>query len=107
MVLLGAFGSHLEDRADADARFDQTVSAYGGGRGDYGTLGTWVGTDLACIVELERHLGVQLAGSAPTITAYRVTHVFCREAGEWEFVLRDADPLVAFRGPESVLPQEE
>jgi hypothetical protein len=29
-----------------------------------------------------------------------VTHVFRREDGAWKVVLRHADPLVTFRGPE-------
>ena len=107
VVLLGAFGGHLGDRTDVDARFDQTASAYSGGeRLSVESLATWIGTDLACTVEVVRHEGVQLAGHAPTTTAYRVTHVFRREGGEWKVVLRHADPLVEFRGPESVLPQD-
>jgi len=106
VVLLGAFGGHLGDRADIDARFDRTAGAYGGGRSECETLGTWVGTDLACTVELECHHGVRLAGSDPTTTAYRVTHVLRREPDGWKVVLRHADPLVEFRGPESVLPRD-
>jgi ketosteroid isomerase-like protein len=106
VVLLGAFGGHLSDRAEVDARFDRTAGAYGGGEGDYETIATWVGTDLACTVELERHHGVRLAGSAPTTTAYRVSHLYRREAGGWKVVLRHADPLVDYRGPASVLPQD-
>jgi len=107
VVLLGAFGGHLSDRAEVEARFDQTAGAYGGGEGEYETIATWVGTDLACTVELEYHHGVRLAGSAPTMTAYRVTHLYRREADGWKVVLRHADPLLEFRGPESVLPRDE
>ena len=106
VVLLGAFGGHLSDRAEVEARFDQTAGAYGGGEGEYKTIATWVGTDLAGTVELEYHHGVRLAGSAPTTTAYRVTHLYRREVDGWKVVLRHADPLLEFRGPKSVLPRD-
>jgi len=107
VVLLGAFGGHIQDRAEVDARFDRTAGAYGGGeRLEVERLATWVGADLACTVELERHHGIRLAGHASATTAYRVTHVFRREAAGWKVVLRHADPLVEFRGPASVLPRE-
>jgi ketosteroid isomerase-like protein len=105
VVLLGAFGGIVRDREALAARFDRTAQAYGGGeRLSVERLATWVGADLACTVEVERHEGVRLAGHAPTTTVYRVTHLFRREADGWKVVLRHADPLVAFRGPESVLP---
>jgi len=107
VVLLGAFGGVIRDRGALAARFDRTAGAHGGGeRISVEHLATWVGADLACTVELERHEGVRLAGHAPTTTAYRVTHLFRREADGWKIVLRHADPLVEFRGPESVLPQD-
>jgi ketosteroid isomerase-like protein len=107
VVLLGAFGGHLRDRAEVDARFDRTAGAYGGGEGEYETIAAWVGADLACTVELERHHGVRLAGSTSTTTAYRVTHLYRREADGWKVVLRHADPLVDYRGPASVLSQDK
>ena len=106
VVLLGAFGGHVRGRAEVDARFDRTARAYGGGRTSYENLATWVGPDLACTVDLERHGGVRLAGHAATTTVYRVTHLFRREREGWKIVLRHADPLAEFRGPESVLPRE-
>ena len=107
VVIMGALGGRLADRAAAAATLDRAASAWGGGEQlDVEVLATWVGTDLACTVELERHHGARLAGYAPTTTAYRVTHVFRREADGWKVVLRHADPLVAFRGPEMVLPRD-
>jgi ketosteroid isomerase-like protein len=105
VVLLGAFGGIVRDRPALAARFDRTAQAYGGGeRLSVERLATWVGADLACTVEVERHEGVRLAGHAPTTTVYRVTHLFRREADGWKVVLRHADPLVEFRGPGAVLP---
>jgi ketosteroid isomerase-like protein len=106
VVLLGAFGGAIRDRAEVDARFDRTAGAYAGGKTEYEHLGMWIGADLACTVDLERHVGVRLAGHAATVVTYRITHVFRREPDGWKIVLRHADPLPEFRGPESVLPRE-
>ncbi len=106
VVLLGAFGGTLRDRAEVDARFDRTAQAYGGGHSSLENLATWVGTDLACTVDLERHHETRLAGHGPVEITYRVTHLFRREPDGWKVVLRHADPLLEFRGPESVLPRD-
>lgn len=103
VLLLGAFGGVIRDRAAADARFDQTAEAYRAGRGYYETLAAWISADLACIVLLEHH-EARLAGDEPVTYTYRVTHLLRREGDAWKVVLRHADPLVAFRGPVSVLP---
>jgi ketosteroid isomerase-like protein len=107
VVLMGAFGGVFRDHAAIGERLDGTAQVYSGGdRVSVERLATWVGADLACAVELVRHEGVRLAGHAPTTTAYRVTHVFRHEADGWKAVLRHADPLAEFRGPEVVLPRD-
>jgi len=73
VVLLGAFGGYVQERAEVDARFDRT--------------------DLACTVDLEQHHETRLAGREPTTITYRVTHLFRREPDGWKVVLRHADPL--------------
>ena len=55
-------------------------------------------SDLACIVTLERH-HTQLDGK-PATFRYRTTHVFRREDGDWKVILRHADPLATFLGPQ-------
>ena len=108
VVLMGAFGGVFPDHAAIAQRMDGTAQVYSGGeRVSVEPVATWVGADLACTVELVRHEGVRLAGHAPTTTAYRVTHVFRREADGWKVVLRHADPLAEFQGPEAVLPRDE
>jgi ketosteroid isomerase-like protein len=107
VLLMGAFGGVFRDHAAIAERMDRTAQVYGGGeRVSVERLGTWVGADLACTVELVRHEGVRLAGHAPTTIAYRVTHVFRRETDGWKVVLRHADHLVEFLGPEAVLPPD-
>ena len=104
VVLLGAFGGYIHDRAEVDARFDRTAHAYAGGHASFENLATWIGADLACTVDLERHHDQHLAGRGPMTITYRVTHVFRREPEGWKVILRHADPLAEFRGPESVFP---
>ena len=105
VVLLGGFGGAVRDRAEVDARLDRTAQAYGGGWSSFENLATWVGADLACTVDLEHHHETRLAGHEPAAITYRVTHLFRREPDGWKVVLRHADPLAEFRGPESVLPR--
>jgi ketosteroid isomerase-like protein len=104
VVLLGAFGGYIQDRAEIDARFDRTAHAYAGGHASFENLATWIGADLACTVDLERHHEQYLAGRGPMTITYRVTHVFRREPEGWKVILRHADALAEFRGPESVFP---
>jgi ketosteroid isomerase-like protein len=107
VLLMGAFGGVFRDHAAIAKRMDGTAQVYSGGdRVSVERLAMWVDANLACTVELVRHEGVQLAGNAPTTTAYRVTHVFRREGDGWKVVLRHADPLAEFRGPEAVLPSD-
>ena len=100
VTLLGAYGAYVQGRAEVAARFERTAGGYagGGGASTSDNLARWVGAELACTVDLERHQ-TRLDGQAVTFT-YRVTHVFRREAGEWKVVLRHADPLATFRGPD-------
>lgn len=100
LTLLGAYGGHARGPAEVLTRFDRVAATYGGG----GTtrrenVATWVGTDLACVVDLEHHRSVLDGGAEPTDFVYRTTHVLRREDGEWRVVLRHADPLGTFLGP--------
>jgi ketosteroid isomerase-like protein len=83
------------------ARFERPAGGYagGGGRSTSENIARWVGADLACTVDVERH-ETRLEGQPEPVTfTYRVTHVFRREEGGWRVVLRHADPLDTFRGP--------
>ena len=98
--LLGAYGAHVTGWAGVRARFEQTAAGYagGGGRCTHQTIASWIGSELACIVAIERH-ETRLEGKLTTFW-YRVTHLFRRENGDWKLVLRHADPLVTFLGPQ-------
>ncbi len=99
-TLLGAFGAYVKGWRDLQTRFERTAAGYagGGGQSTHETIASWIGPELACMVAVERH-DTRLEGK-PATFRYRVTHVFRREEGIWKVVLRHADPLVTFRGPE-------
>jgi ketosteroid isomerase-like protein len=103
--LLGAYGGLVQGWTDVSARFDRTAAGYAGAGTRTGTtarenIATWIGTDLACVVDLERHHTLLDANAEPVTFVYRTTHVLRRENGEWKIVLRHADPLATFRGPD-------
>jgi ketosteroid isomerase-like protein len=102
VTLFGAYGGSVRGWEDVAARFERTAAGYAGGGGQTtsANITRWVGADLACTVDLERHETRLDGKSEVVIFTYRVTHVFRREEGQWRVVLRHADPLVTFRGSE-------
>jgi ketosteroid isomerase-like protein len=100
VTVLGAYGAYLTGWGDVLARFERTAAGYagGGGHSTHETIASWMDSDLACIVTLERH-HTQLDGK-PATFRYRTTHVFRREDGDWKVILRHADPLATFLGPQ-------
>lgn len=104
VAILGAYGAHLVGWEAVAARFGRTASGYAtggaGGRSAHETIVTWVGDDLACSVTVERHESSLDGGAVLVPFSYRATHVFRREEDGWRIVLRHADPLVDFVGPE-------
>lgn len=103
VTLFGAYGGYVSGWEDVSARFDRTAAGYGRGQGGQTsreTMATWLGADLAVITGLERHEWRQVGKPDMTSFVYRFTHVLRRENGGWKIVLRHADPLATFRGPE-------
>lgn len=99
--VLGAFGGHLHGRTEVVARFDRTAAGYRGtGVTSRENVSTWVGADLACVVDIESHEARLEGHPEPVAFRYRTTHLLRREDGAWQVVLRHADPLVTFRGPD-------
>jgi ketosteroid isomerase-like protein len=100
VTLLGAYGTYVTGWAGVRARFESTAAGYagGGGRCTHQTIASWIGSELACLVGIERH-ETRLEGKLTTFR-YRVTHLFRQENGDWKLVLRHADPLVTFLGPQ-------
>jgi len=101
VTLLGAYGGHVTGWDEVSARFERTAAGYAGGAGTTTrtNISTWIGADLACVVDLERHETRLDGGPEPTVFVYRTTHLLRRENGQWKVALRHADPLATFRGP--------
>ena len=98
-----AYGGYITGWEEVSAHFAQTAAGYGqdsGGSICQETLANWIGPDLAVVAGLERHEWQQPGKSNLTSFVYRVTHVLRRENEGWKIVLRHADPLETFRGPE-------
>jgi ketosteroid isomerase-like protein len=104
VAVLGAYGGHVTGWDEVAARFASTAAGYGeggaGGTTSRENLATWIGADIACVVDIEQHRTAVEAGAEPVTFRYRTTHVLRREDGGWRVVLRHADPLVEFRGPD-------
>jgi ketosteroid isomerase-like protein len=69
----------------------------------FDAISSYVGPELACIVEVER-LRSKVGGAdelAPL--ALRVTTLFRKEDGQWRIVHRHADPITTERSADSVL----
>ena len=103
VAALGAYGGTVAGWEEVSARFERTAAGYReggpGGTTSRENIATWIGADLACVVDIEQHR-TGLPGSADPVTfRYRTTHVLRREPEGWRVVLRHADPLVEFRGP--------
>ncbi|HLZ20687.1 MAG TPA: hypothetical protein VKQ30_01005 [Ktedonobacterales bacterium] len=102
VAILGAYGACVTGWEALSARFARTADGYagGGGRSSYEHVISWTGADLACSVTVEKHES-RLGGTAEPVTfLYRATHVFRREDNGWKIVLRHADPLARFVGPQ-------
>jgi ketosteroid isomerase-like protein len=101
VTVLGAYGSHVKGWEAVSGRFDRTAATYGGGgQSSHEHISSWIGADLACSVDLERH-ETRLEGNPDVVTFfYRVTHLFRPEEDGWKIVLRHADPLATFGGPQ-------
>jgi ketosteroid isomerase-like protein len=103
VAALGAYGGVVTGWEEVSARFARTAAGYGeggaGGTTSRENIATWIGTDIACVVDIEQHRTALEGGAEPVTFRYRTTHVLRREDDGWRVVLRHADPLVDFRGP--------
>ena len=102
VTVLGAYGACLTGWEPVSARFGRTATGYagGGGRSTHEDIRSWAGADLACSVTVERHESRLDGNPDPVVFLYRATHVFRREGDDWKIVLRHADPLARFVGPQ-------
>jgi ketosteroid isomerase-like protein len=102
-TLLGALGGCLQGWEQIGPRYDSTAALFHDGRVTHEHLAAEVSGDLAYLVSVERHEGRLVGQDAPVAYAYRVTHVFRREAGGWRVLHRHADPLIEVQQPDSLV----
>jgi ketosteroid isomerase-like protein len=99
--VLGAYGGHVRGWQGVSARFERTASGYvGHAQTSRENIVAWVADDLACTVDIETHRSRVAGQPEPVTFRYRTTHVLRREDGAWRVVLRHADPLATFVGPD-------
>lgn len=103
VTLLGAYGGHVTGWDEVSLRFRRTADGYGaagqGGSSSRVPVAAWIGADVSSVVDVERHEMHAEDGTSITFF-YRTTHVLRREEDGWRVVLRHADPLATFRGPQ-------
>src|SRR3712207_4105845 len=80
VTLFGAYGGHVRGWSGVSARLERTAASYGGGGSSTReNISTFVGTDLACVVDVERHETRLDGNSEPVTFLYRTTHVLRQE----------------------------
>ena len=99
VTVLGGFGGFEHGWKEVGPRLDWAASHFAGGSYGQETLSATVGSDVACLVSLERWSYATPQAPAETLLELRVTQVFRREEGQWRLVHRHADPLLQKQAP--------
>jgi SnoaL-like domain len=94
VTVFGGFGGFERGWAEVGPRLDWAASHFAGGTYSQQDLSATVGTDVACLVSLERWSYTNPTDHTVTLLELRVTQVFRREHLEWRLVHRHADPLM-------------
>jgi ketosteroid isomerase-like protein len=97
VTVYGGFGGCERGWSEVAPRLDWAASHFSGGTYNQQDLSATVGTDVACLVSLERWSYTDPRNRVDTLLELRVTQVFRREEGEWRLVHRHADPLMQKR----------
>jgi ketosteroid isomerase-like protein len=97
VTVYGGFGGCERGWSEVEPRLDWAASHFSGGTYNEQDLSATVGTDVACLVSLERWSYTDPRNRVDTLLELRVTQVFRREEGEWRLVHRHADPLMQKR----------
>lgn len=103
-TLANPYGPPARGRAEIEEAGRRAATNYRDGRAvGFENFATYVTTELAYILEIER-FEAKVAGSDEiTPVALRVTSIFRPEDGKWKLVHRHADPITTRRSGESVL----
>jgi len=94
VTVLGGCGIFKNGWKEVGPRLDWAASHFAGGSYRQETLSATAGSDVACLVTLERWSYATPQQRQETQLELRVTQVFRREAGQWRLVHRHADPLL-------------
>jgi ketosteroid isomerase-like protein len=103
-TLANPFGPPVRGWSDISKTLDHAAGNYRDGEVmGFETVSTVITPDLAYTVELESYRTRVGGAQEKSPVAVRVTTVFRREDGVWKVAHRHADPITAFRPPESVV----
>jgi ketosteroid isomerase-like protein len=100
-TVMGAWGAYERGGAHVVARYDWAAAQFrpSGARLDVEYLASGAGGDVAYTVAIERSEPLVVGQDQRRPSQLRVTHVFRKEDGQWRFVHRHADPLMAKTTP--------
>lgn len=98
VTVLGGFGGFEHGWAEVGLRLDRAASHLSGGTCRQQEISAAAGTDVACLVSLERRSRAK-PGRADEVFALRVTQAFRREDGHRRLIHRHADPLIDSNPP--------
>jgi ketosteroid isomerase-like protein len=104
ITLGNPFGPYARGRGQVEETLDRAASNYRDGELTGAELmASYVGGELACVVEVERGRAKVGGGTEILPLALRVTSLFRRESGAWKLVHRHADPITTLRPAASVV----
>src|SRR5438552_15913102 len=90
VTVLGGFGGFARGWSEVGPRLEWAASHFAGGTYSQQDLSAAVGTNLACLVSLERRSYTDAHDHSDRLLELRVTQLFRREDGEWRLVHRHA-----------------
>ncbi len=100
-TIMGAWGAYELGWEQVGTRYDWAAAQFrpSGAKATVQYLASGAGGDFAYTVAIERSEPLVAGHDQRRRSELRVTHVFRKEDGQWRFVHRHADPLVAKTTP--------
>jgi ketosteroid isomerase-like protein len=100
-TIMGAWGAYELGWSQVGARYEWAAAQFrpSGAKATVQYLASGASGDFAYTVAIERSEPMIAGHEQRRRSELRVTHVFRREGGQWRFVHRHADPLVAKTTP--------
>jgi ketosteroid isomerase-like protein len=97
VTVMGGFGGFERGWAEVGPRLAWAASHFHGGDYSQQDISVTLGTDVACLVCLERWARNAASGQPAPVMELRVTQTFRLEGNRWRLVHRHADELVKKR----------